>query len=506
MKLSIATKIFFAFTAVIAVFSVVLVFSIYRTQWTFEQVRTINATVVPLSLTLSDVQTDLKSFSVLLNERDPLVLRRTLQVTRLAPSVPDRFRRNMELAVDLARRTDQLNRADDPVAARVVTLKRNIEDFAIASQDFTSLVLSDSDETAVFTQQTQLRDQARRMDSELSSLRIALREITDAALNQAKEHERSSLYALGVATAIALTIAIILLIGVSLTMRRLTLLTDAAKRIGQGDYAPLTEPDRRAASDEIGLLIEEFDHMARSIAERDHALREQHAKLLKSERLATVGRMTSLITHELRNPLSSINLNVEMLHDALLDTPITREDPELLEQLETIITEVDRLRDITEQYLVYARLPTPIIEEHSVNELLQSLIDFHSWEWTAAGVDVQFKDSQEVLALMDAAQIRQACLNLIKNAVEASTAPASIEVSALYDDDHAVIVVEDHAGGIDSEVAAHIFEPFYTTKRTGTGLGLAMTQQILEEHGGHITLTQHPTGSTFRIYLPRASS
>ncbi|MEZ4461163.1 MAG: ATP-binding protein [bacterium] len=503
MKLSIATKIFFAFTAVIAVFSVVLVFGIYRTQSTFEQVRTVNATVVPLSLTLSDVQTDLKSFSVVLNERDPLVLRRTLQVTRLAPSVPDRFRRNMDLAVELAHRTDQVQRAAQPVGTRVVELKRTIEDFAAASQDFTSLVLADSDETEVFKRQTQLRDQARRMDSELSSLRIALREITDEALNEAKEHQRSSLYGLGAATGVALTIAIILLVAVSLTMRRLTQLTEAAKRIGEGNYAPLSDA-RTTAHDEIGLLVEEFDHMAASIAERDQALREQHAKLLKSERLATVGRMTSLITHELRNPLSSINLNVEMLHDALVDTDLAREDPELLEQLETIINEVDRLRDITEQYLVYARLPTPRLEQRSVVEVIHSLADFHAWEWSDAGVDVSVEATEEVNATMDAAQIRQACLNLVKNAVEASPDNAKIVIRVLQDESNAIVEIVDEAGGIPGEVAEHIFEPFYTTKHTGTGLGLAMTQQILEEHGGRVELETNATGSTFRILLPKS--
>lgn len=503
MKLSIATKIFLAFTAVIAVFSVVLVFGIYRTQWTFEQVRTVNATAVPLSLALSDVQTDLKTFTILLNERDPLVLRRTLQVTRLAPSVPDRFRRNMELSVDLARRTDQIHPEADDLEPRIAKLKVNIEAFAKASQDFSALVLGDTVPEDVANRQAQLREQARHMDSELSSLRVALRDVTDRALRRAKEHERSSLYGLGLATAIALSIAILLLIAVSLTMRRLTLLADAAKRIGQGDYAPLLEGERRAAQDEIGLLMAEFDNMARSIAERDNALREQHAKLLKSERLATVGRMTSLITHELRNPLSSINLNVEMLHDALSNRELDEEDHELLEQLETIISEVDRLRDITEQYLVYARLPTPRFEVSSVSELVHSLVDFHSWEWAEAGVQVHVEAAQDDEARMDPAQIRQACLNLIKNAVEASRAPANVWVRTRVEDRHVVVEIEDEAGGISKEAADHVFEPFFTTKSSGTGLGLAMTQQIIEEHDGEIALEATAKGTLFRFTLPQ---
>lgn len=501
MKLSIATKIFLAFTAVIAVFSVVLVFGIYRTQATFEQVRAVNATVVPLSLTLSDVQTDLKTFTVLLNERDPLVLRRTLQVTRLAPSVPERFRRNMELSVDLARRTDQIHDPNDRIQPRIHELKRNIEAFATASQEFSAMVLSDADEAQVVQRQAQLREQARRMDSELSALRVALREVTERALRQAKEQERASLYGLGLATATALAIAIVLLVAVSVTMRRLSVLTEAAKRIGEGDYAPAFE-QVSGGQDEIGVLMSEFDSMARSIAERDQALREQHAKLLKSERLATVGRMTSLITHELRNPLSSINLNVEMLHDALSTGARGEEDAELLEQLDTIISEVDRLRDITEQYLVYARLPAPRKEHINVSDLLHSLVDFHVWEWSDAGVTVELDADDDVHASIDGGQLRQACLNLVKNAVEASAPPATVRVRLHGESDALVIEVEDEAGGIPEDVAAHIFEPFYTTKRTGTGLGLAMTQQIMEEHGGELSLEATAHGTVFRLRLP----
>lgn len=502
MKLSIATKIFLAFSATIVVFGTVLVFGIIRTQRTLERVQAVNHSIVPLSLSLSDVQTDLKSFSLILNERDPLVLRRTLQVTRLAPSVPDRFRRRMTQTLELTSDSTLAAAVHPTFRQRVIELQAQIDDFAAKSQNFTELVLSDSpneDNTAQL--QTALREQVRRIDSELTALRAELRRATERSIQQANAFERSSLYTLAMSTAGALVVAILLLIAVSLTMRRLTLLTNAAKRIAQGDYSPL-EVQPQAATDEIGALFHEFDAMARAIAERDIALREQHAKLIKSERLATIGQMTSLITHELRNPLSSINLNAEMIQDALIERD--ESDPELMEQLETIITEVDRLRDITEHYLLHARLPAPNPEQVNLHDLAENMIDFHTWEWLDKGVSVTLESPDSIEAWVDAGQVRQALLNLVKNAVEASPKDSEVFVRLKDEGDLVTIEIQDQAGGVPEELKEQLFEPFFTTKKSGTGLGLAMTQQIIEEHHGHITHHPVPDGTRFIISLPRS--
>lgn len=102
MRLSIATKIFLVFTALVVLFTSVLMFSTYRTQTLYARIQRLNETAVPVSLLLSDVQTDLKSFNVVLNERDPLVLRRTLQMTQLVYFLPDRFTQTLERARELA--------------------------------------------------------------------------------------------------------------------------------------------------------------------------------------------------------------------------------------------------------------------------------------------------------------------------------------------------------------------------------------------------------------------
>jgi signal transduction histidine kinase len=514
MRLSIATKIFVAFTGVIVIFAAVLIFGIYRTQATYGRIQTINRSVVPLSLILSDVQTDLKSFSLVLNEKDPLVLRRTLQVTRLAPSMTDRFGSKMERASEIARVApfDSLvgsqmeSIADTPV--RVEQLAADIEAFARASESFTSKVLESQespDDESIVQMQRDLRDRARRLDERLNVLRSDLRGATDLALARATEQERQSLWALTAASGGALVIAVLLLLVVLVTIRPLAALSEAAKRIGLGDYRPIDVPEPKLGRDEIATLTEEFNSMANSLADRDAELREQHDKLLKSERLAAIGRMTSLITHELRNPLSSINLNAEMLQDAL-----TEESPDAAETtalLGTIIDEVDRLRDITEEYLVYARLPSPDMTEQNLGDLVQSLVDFHMWEWGQLDiqVEVDLPDSPVVLPF-DANQMRQAVLNLVKNAVEASPAGSTVVVSVRDSDAFATLEVTDEGEGIEPADLEHLFEPFFTTKKSGTGLGLAMTQQIVEEHRGRIEVESDAGGTRFRLQIPHADS
>lgn len=514
MRLSIATKIFIAFAAVIVVFTVVLMFGIYRTQTTYTQIRTVNQTVVPLSLLLSDVQTDLKSFSLVLNERDPLVLRRTLQVTRLGPSMPERFRERMQRAQVLA--TTDLDGPESQTLqeARVEIdrLQQRIDAFSAQSQEFADLVLTDRadelDGAEVTEQQTRLRDEARAIDERLTALRADLRAATDRGLARAKQVEKSSLYALSVSSVIALVIAITLLVGVLVTIRRLTTLTEATKRIGEGDYRPIDEVrEPSMGRDEIEELRAEFNSMAHRLEERDQALREQHAQLLRSERLATIGRMTSLITHELRNPLSSINLNSEMLLETLVEEGLAEEDTDAMAVLETIIAEVDRLRDITEEYLVYARLPSPKFEHENLIDILQNMVDFHVGEWTQREVKVSLELPDDGLPVeVDPNQIRQALLNLVRNAVEASPDGESVRVRAEADDATATVRIIDRGGGIAPDDRRHIFEPFYTTKSSGTGLGLAMTQQIIEEHAGTIEVESDPgEGTTFTIRLPLAS-
>jgi signal transduction histidine kinase len=513
MRLSIATKVFTGFGLLVAIFSGVLGFGAYRTQTVFTQIQSVNRHVVPLSLLLSDAQTDLKSFSLVLNESDPLVLQRTLQVARLDRSLPERIESRMQRASSMVSDDHPFDTsAKLDLDARVREMRMLAGRFAGKSNNLSEHVLqpeatSDFDVERIHNLQASLRRLARQLDQSIGRLRNDLRSVTDTALQRAADNKRTSLYALGALSVTALIVAVGVLLMILRTIRPLTRLTEATKRIGEGDYTPLDDlPSPTFGRDEISVLAREFNAMADKLAKRDAKLREQHQALLRAERLATVGRMTSLITHELRNPLSSISLNADMLQDELVDKGIDPADPEVMPQLNTIIEEVDRLQDITGEYLAHARLPAPDRQPVSLVDTVESLVDFHLGEWEREAVEVRVHAPHgDTSVLADSDHLRQALLNIVQNAIEASPEGGRVDIDIEPDEDVAEIRVHDEGPGIDSEVVDDIFEPFFTTKSDGTGLGLAMTQQIVEDHNGTIEI-QSPSndGCTFVIRLPRS--
>jgi signal transduction histidine kinase len=276
------------------------------------------------------------------------------------------------------------------------------------------------------------------------------------------------------------------------TLRPLSVLRAHARRLGGGDYSQRTGV---TTSDEIGDLAREFDAMAGAIQEREH-------RLIRSERLATVGRMAAHIAHEVRNPLASIGLNAELLGDEIVE----RGD-EARRLVTSIIGEVDRLTEITETYLRFARLPRPKLERESLGALVGSVVDMSRGELAQAGVEIAVDVAPGLPDIAaDVAQLRQALINLSRNAREAMSASATrrLEISVhAVAPDRIAIAVRDSGPGIDAANLAKIFDPFFTTKKRGTGLGLALVQQIVVEHGGLIEVASAPgAGTTFTLTLP----
>jgi two-component system, NtrC family, sensor kinase len=277
------------------------------------------------------------------------------------------------------------------------------------------------------------------------------------------------------------------------TLRPLRVLREHTRQIAGGDYARRTSI---ASRDEIGDLAREFDAMAAAIEEREH-------RLIRSERLATVGRMAAHITHEIRNPLASLGLNVELLADEV------GSDAEARRLVTSISKEVDRLSEITENYLRFVRLPKPKLERLDLGALATSLLEFSGGELAQAKIAWEMKVEPglpEVVA--DESQLRQALLNLVRNAKEAMAGGGRLQVEVGRAPDGAIrLVLADSGPGIPRENLAQIFEPFFSTKAKGTGLGLALVQQIVSEHGGRIEVDCPPAGGTrFTILLPQPAA
>jgi signal transduction histidine kinase len=221
------------------------------------------------------------------------------------------------------------------------------------------------------------------------------------------------------------------------------------------------------------------------------------------DHLAELGRLSGGLAHEIKNPLSTINVNLRLLAE-----DIARFDDEehrrWLRRLHGVQEESDRLRSILDDFLRYAGKHEISLAEHDLRTIVGELIDFFAPQADDAHVLIRSSlPEQPVLCLLDEKLIKQALLNLMINAMQAmdSGGELLIKVSALRD--HAILEVIDTGKGISREDIGRVFEVYYSTKKRGTGLGLPTTRRIILEHGGTIRLeSEIGKGTRFIISLP----
>jgi len=213
--------------------------------------------------------------------------------------------------------------------------------------------------------------------------------------------------------------------------------------------------------------------------------------------------MAAHVTHEVRNPLSSIGLNVELLEDEVADD---RGEAKAL--LASIHREIDRLTAVTEEYLRLARIPEPRLEPDDLGQLTSSVAHFLKAEMEQREVRIELSVAPQIPPVaMDEQQIRQALLNLLRNAREAMAEGGKVWLRVEPSDAGVSVQVRDEGVGISAENRARVFDLFYTTKERGTGLGLPLTHQIVVAHGGSIRCEAAPEGGTvFELWLPTAGS
>jgi two-component system, NtrC family, sensor kinase len=291
----------------------------------------------------------------------------------------------------------------------------------------------------------------------------------------------------------AIVLAGLMLLLVHLSLRPVDRLIRGVQRIGEGHYEERIEVETR---DEVGQLADEFNRMAASLGQRER-------RLLQMERLATVGRMSAQVAHEIRNPLNALSLNAELLGDDIdqLEQPARDEAWETLRQLQA---EIDRLAAVTEGYLSLARPPDPERVPGDLGELVEKVRDFLADELAGAGVIVETRIQPDLpLVPMDADQMRQVLLNLLRNAMEAQPDGGAVEIAVTDGDGGVVLQVTDHGQGVDPGIRDQVFDALVSGKERGTGLGLAIVRQIVAGHGGSIEFRSQPgKGTTFEIVLP----
>ncbi|MEZ4235152.1 MAG: ATP-binding protein [Myxococcota bacterium] len=223
-------------------------------------------------------------------------------------------------------------------------------------------------------------------------------------------------------------------------------------------------------------------------------------RLARSERLALIGQMLAQITHEVRNPLNAMSLNAEMLAEEI-ERVDPRHDSDARELLATVSGEIERLTRVTAHYLQLARRPKASLSPESLADVLREVARLLRAELDQAGVSLEITCGDVAPQLVDGGQLRQALLNVVRNAVEAGARTLRLE---LADGDGTVrIALRDDGPGMTMEQVERAFDPFYSTKASGTGLGLAITRQILEDHDGTVEVVTSPgAGATITLCLP----
>jgi signal transduction histidine kinase len=256
----------------------------------------------------------------------------------------------------------------------------------------------------------------------------------------------------------------------------------------------------------IGLLIGVIGCLAIAAVVAVYAVRrvvllERRAR--DAERLAELGTLTGGLAHEIKNPLSTVQLNLQLLAEDL--APDNPAYPRIVNRLNTVQKETSRLRDILDDFLRYAgqleldRHPTDL------NELLEDLVDFFHPQAQLQRVRLRVRPHPDgaLTVAVDPKLIKQAVLNLMLNALQAMPAGGDLILGAAKQDGQALIDVIDTGKGIPADALDKIFNAYYTSKKRGTGLGLAMAQRIVKEHGGDIRVKSEPgKGSNFTLRLP----
>ncbi|RLS29293.1 MAG: hypothetical protein DWH78_14910 [Planctomycetota bacterium] len=246
-------------------------------------------------------------------------------------------------------------------------------------------------------------------------------------------------------------------------------------------------------------------------AEEDllHKVKERSEQLVRSQKLANVGFLAAGVAHEINNPLSAISMAAESLEFRLYELlgMQTQDAREVMDRVAMIRRESRRCGDITARLLDFSRgekagcMPVDVAE--LVREVL--VIVHHLGQYQDR--TVEFECDKCVIAEVNGAQIKQVILNLVANALQASSPGGVVRIRLQEQVDDLVLAVSDDGCGMDTETLQHVFDPFFTTRETGqgTGLGLSITHRIIEDHGGTVTPLSdgEGCGSTFQIRLPR---
>ena len=268
-------------------------------------------------------------------------------------------------------------------------------------------------------------------------------------------------------------------------------LQDGFRGIRSGLRQLETDPNFRipAQDHELASIVQAINRMA---ANRQTL----EAELRREDRLRSMGRVVAGIAHEIRNPLNSIRLTARVLARRLQDNPNTTD------QIQMIIGEIDRLDALLKSLLLFRDDGGPAVARQPILPILERSVNLILPQAHERGIRVRVDEAVHAEASVDSDRLQQALMNILLNAVDASEAGGLVRVRMHVANNHIDIEVEDNGPGLSGESQEQVFEAFYTTKRHGTGLGLAVTKTVLEKMGATVQAANYSDGARFTIHLP----
>jgi signal transduction histidine kinase len=273
-------------------------------------------------------------------------------------------------------------------------------------------------------------------------------------------------------------------------------LTAATRRIADGDLGARVETENR---DEILALVDSFNKMARD-------LERQRDELERSNRLAAWAEMARQVAHEVKNPLTPIQLSAEHLKRLHRDQS-GNFDSVLLECTDTILKQVRKLRGIVTEFSAFARPPATALRPEDLRAVAESAVRPYR-RHLPAGVSLEVESAGPLPpVLLDRRLLERALVNVVENALQAVQEGGRVVLRLLTrsEEGRVYVEVEDDGPGMSAEALGRAFEPFFSTKTDGSGLGLALVKKIAEDHGGGVALGSEPGGGTrVSLWLPVA--
>ena len=227
-------------------------------------------------------------------------------------------------------------------------------------------------------------------------------------------------------------------------------------------------------------------------------LSPQQQEIVHAEKLTTIGEVTAIVAHEIRNPLSTIGGFARAISRQPDKKDTTQRNARI------IIEEVERLEQILQSLLDFTKPSKPDLVLHNIEPIITSISNMIRQEAEAGGVELDIQVEEDLPEVhVDERQLHQVMLNLTKNALEAMPDGGRLQIGARKIAETVEVYVSDTGEGIPEEHLEQIFDTFFTTKRTGTGLGLSLTRKIVQEHGGELHVSSQPSeGTTLVIALP----